>query len=257
MPADGGVIMTLRLIPVLMYHHVNPHGGDTVTVTPEVFAGQMKYLQDEGYNCLSADELIGFATGSRSFGEKSVVITFDDGWFDNYLHAVPVLSAYRFKATFFLITSRVDAASLRKRVGGADIPGHEAAKRLIFAGEAERVVLDWGTVRTLAAGELFRFYSHTVSHRRCAELSSVELEQEVLDAKVTMERELGGSCDYLCWPYGSFSAHAVQVAFRAGYRALFTTIDGYCGANSDLAEIKRIEVQNSVEWLKKRLSMPC
>jgi peptidoglycan/xylan/chitin deacetylase (PgdA/CDA1 family) len=243
-----------EMIPVLMYHHVNPHAGDPVTLVPEVFARQMDFLAEEGYTTLSADELIAFIHGTKGYGEKTVAITFDDGWLDNLLFAVPVLSAHKFKATFFVITDRIDAASRRERQFTDDIPGHETAKLLIQSDEAEKVVLSWNMIKELEASGLFRSYSHTLTHRRGAVLSVSGLYTELADSKNRLESVLGRDCDYLCWPYGSFSAEGVSIAKTVGYKALFTTIDGYCEPGSDQYMIQRIEVENSVEWLKNRLS---
>ena len=246
--------MPLTRIPVLMYHHVNPHTGDTVTVTPEVFAQQMSFLAAEGYETLSVDELMEFIAGEKSFGQKAVAITFDDGWLDNLFYAVPVLKSIKFKATFFIITARVDAASLRVRTPKAAIPDHETSKKLIQGGQADRVVLDWGLIKELTACGLFSFYSHTVTHRRCADLAADEVAFELAQSKERLEVELGRACDYLCWPYGSFSHENVQTAAETGCKGLFTTIDGHCESGSDPFMIKRIEVKNSVLWLKDRLS---
>jgi peptidoglycan/xylan/chitin deacetylase (PgdA/CDA1 family) len=243
----------VRRIPVLLYHHVNIHAGDTVTITPDVFAQQMKFLHDEGYHSLSADELYGFIRRKMPLRKRPVVITFDDGWLDNDLYAVPVLEKYRFKATFFLITARVDAASQGSWQQAAEIPVHEAAKTLIQRGEAGRVALSWGRVKELERSGLFRFFSHTVNHRRCAGLSSQDLFSELADSKERIETELGRGCDYLCWPYGSFSEETVKVATKIGYKGLFTTEDGFCEPGSSPDMIKRIEVTNSLESLKDRL----
>lgn len=241
-------------VSVLMYHHINPHAGDTVTVTPEVFAAQMEFLQVEGYKTLSADDLMEFIQGKSYLCEKAVVITFDDGWFDNYLYAVPVLKRSQFKATFFVITDRVAAASKRDRLSLESIPDHETAKKLIQSGEAEQVVLDWDSIRELEGCGLFRFYSHTVTHRRSADLSPLDLQEELVGSKKSIEEALGRGCDYLCWPYGSFTVDTVAVAKGVGYKALFTTNDGYCESCSDPLMIKRIEIGNSVECLIQRLS---
>jgi len=241
-------------VPVLMYHHINLHSGDTVTVTPEVFSAQMDFLAQEGYKTLSAAELLAFIKGELSFRQKTVAITFDDGWFDNHLYAVPVLKKQQFKATFFVITDRVAAASKPGRQDFGNAPDHETAKQLIKGGEAERVVLGWDMIKELAANGLFRFYSHTVTHRRCGELPLPELQAELIDSKAIIERELGERCDYLCWPYGSFSADTLSVAINAGYKAIFTTVDGFCESGSDPFMIQRIDVENSVEWFKARLS---
>jgi len=248
------MIMPAARIPVLIYHHINPHAGDRVTVTPEIFARQMSFLAEEGYQSLSVDELMEFMRGERSLSQKTVAITFDDGWLDNYLYAVPVLSSYKFKATFFIITSRVDAAAANPSRSVAEIPDHETSKKLIQSGHAEQVVLDWGLIGDLAGRGPFSFYSHTVTHRRCAALSAADLLAELSQSKKRIEAELERACDYLCWPYGSFSQENVQTAVEIGYKGLFTTIDGYCERGSDPSMIKRIEVKNSVPWLRDRLS---
>lgn len=246
--------MPLQQVPVLLYHHINRHAGDTVTVTPEVFAEQIRYLYDEGYKSLSADELLEFVAGERALAGKTVVLTFDDGWLDNYLNAVPVLSRYRMKATFFLISGRVDAASQRTQGLDAGIPDHETAKKLIEGGAAQHVVMNWNIVRELEVSGLFRCYSHTVNHRRSAGLLVDELSSELVLSKERIEAMLGKECAYLCWPYGSFDERAVKLAEEAGYKGLFTTVDGFCAAGSDPNMIQRIEVSDSLKFLQDRLS---
>ncbi|HXW68843.1 MAG TPA: hypothetical protein VEJ88_04480, partial [Dissulfurispiraceae bacterium] len=66
-------------MPVLMYHHVNPHKGDIVTVTPEVFEGQMRYLSEAGYKALTLDELVSYIAGETVLKQRAVAVTFDDG----------------------------------------------------------------------------------------------------------------------------------------------------------------------------------
>jgi len=242
-------------IPVLMYHHVTNHPGDTVTVTPDVFAGQIECLAENGYRFLTCRELVGYVTGDQPVDEKAVLLTFDDGWLDYYINAFPVMERFRVKSTVFVITGRTDAAS---RVGcliDTDSPVHETAKKQIQNGHAERVVLDWQTIHRMADSGLVSFYSHTVTHRRCAELADGELVRELKASKSVLERELGDVCDYLCWPYGNFDELTIQAALQAGYKAIFTTIDGFSQADSDPHRIKRIEVKDSIEWMKERLSL--
>ncbi len=245
--------MTLNNIPVLIYHHINPHAGDTVTVTPEIFTSQMRFLTDEGYQTLSIDELLEFINGNKIITQKAVVITFDDGWLDNFNYAVPILANHKFKAAFFIISARVDAASAKTSGPVVAVPNHEASKIMIESGQANCVVLDWQTIKSLESSGFYNFYSHTVNHFRCADLSDDELKVELAHSKARIEAELCRSCDYLCWPYGSFSPKAVKMAIDVGYKGFFTTVEGYCESGSDPFMIKRIEVMNSIEWFKNRL----
>jgi peptidoglycan/xylan/chitin deacetylase (PgdA/CDA1 family) len=245
-------VSLVTAVPVLLYHHVNRHEGDTVTVTPEVFAGQMRLLAESGYRTLTPGGLIEFIKGKAAAGDRAVVITFDDGWLDNYLFAYPELLQYRFTAATFLVTGRVAASKVVSLPD--DVPCHDEAKRLISTGEAGRVVLDWDLVRQLQRDGLMEFYSHTVSHRRCRDLGAAELAAELRMSKALLEAETGRDCPYLCWPYGDCDDATLQAALAAGYTATFTIVDGFTLPGSDPARIRRIEVKNSVEWLRQRLS---
>jgi peptidoglycan/xylan/chitin deacetylase (PgdA/CDA1 family) len=143
---------------------------------------------------------------------------------------------------------------MRKWSNSDSVPEHAAAKKLSDSGDAGQVVLGWDMIKSLEESGLFRFYSHGVTHRKCADLSPRELEVELVDSKECIERRLGKRCDYFCWPYGSFSADTVSAATGAGYKALFTTVDGFCSPGTDPYMLKRIDVKDSVEWLKNKLS---
>ncbi|NVN98258.1 MAG: polysaccharide deacetylase family protein [Geobacteraceae bacterium] len=239
-------------IPVLFYHHVNSHSGDTVTVTTENFASQIEYLYSEGYESISADQLMRFIAGEYTPSGKVVLITFDDGWLDNYFNAIPILKRYSFNATFFLITGRVNAvvSSTFRNLS----PDHEICKKLVNSGRAGDVAIGWGLAKELDKDNLFDFYSHTVSHRHCVTLKADELIFELEESKRKLEEQLGRPCDYLCWPYGSFNQSALECAAQIGYKGTFSTIDGFCTRGSDPFLVNRIEVRDSLEWFKSRLS---
>jgi peptidoglycan/xylan/chitin deacetylase (PgdA/CDA1 family) len=236
-----------------MYHHVSPHRGDTVTVTPEVFEGQMHHLGEAGYRTLTAGELLSFVSGELTLQGKAVVITFDDGWLDNYLYAFPVLKKYQLNATVFLITDRTDMASGRTATLPDRVPTHNESKALIEQGEAYRVALNWKLVGEMEGSGLVKFYSHTRSHRKCDTLSEKELLRELEESKRIMEEKLGRPCPYLCWPYGRYDQHALNTAKDVGYRGLFTTEHGVVQAGSDPFAIKRIVVKDNTEWFRKRM----
>jgi len=245
-----------RSVPVLMYHHVAPHPGESVTVTPEVFEAQMRYLAKSGYRTLNMSELMAHVRGERPVRDRAVAVTFDDGWLDNFHYAFPVLERYRINAIIFVVTAWTDSASTDSFTSFADgQPIHEASMLPAQAGEAGRVVLDWGTIRKMVSSGLVEFYSHTVNHHKCNDLSRPELERELSVSKAVLERELGQPCPYLCWPYGKFNDLAVTVAKEVGYEALFTTARGVAEAGSDTNCIKRIRVKDSESWFKWRMRM--
>lgn len=241
-------------VPVFMYHHVNPNAGDLVTVTPEVFEGQMRYLRDGGYRAITPDDLVAHLRGG-AVPKRSVVITFDDGWLDNYRFAFPVLKKYAIRATIFLVTDRVDGASPGGSESESSVPTHRESKELVRAGEQRRVVLQWDHVREMAAGGLIEFHSHTKTHARCDILSAEGLAGELRGSKEAIEERTGRPCRYISWPHGRTSVEAVETAKQVGYHAAFTTKPGVVEPGADPFGIRRIVVKGDVAWFERRTAV--
>ena len=256
----------MRPIPVLMYHHVSPHKGDTVSVTPETFEGQMGFLRAAGYRILTPDELLSCMSGELVLKEKAVAVTFDDGWLDNYLFAYPILREHRINATVFIVTDWVERASghnpsspplnLRGgRVGLQDVivSTHNESKALIRNGEEHRVALNWSHIAEMQESGLVSFYSHTKTHAECDRLTGNGLAEELGGSKKIIETRTGRPCPYLCWPRGKYSDIALKAAKNAGYRGLFTTRRGVVRAGADPFAIERIVIKDNVGWFRKRM----
>jgi len=236
-----------------MYHHVAPHPGDMVTVTPASFEGQMRHLARNGYAALSLEELLSAMRGEWTPPKKAVAITFDDGWMDNYVHAYPVLVKYRIRAAVFVATGWVDRAS----EGGLStlptaFPLHREARRMAESGETRGVIVDWDRVAEMSDSGFVDFYSHTANHARCGRLGADAVAEELGGSKRALEERLGRPCLYLCWPFGEYSAEAVALAKAAGYRALFTTRPGVVREGTDPFAIPRIVIKDQVEWFRRR-----
>ena len=87
-------------VSVLMYHHVLKRGG-FIASSAEDFALQMRFLAEAGYKTLTMGEFIAYKKGQLAVPKKSVLITFDDGWKDNYVYAYPILREFGLRATIF------------------------------------------------------------------------------------------------------------------------------------------------------------
>ena len=240
-------------IPVLMYHHVNPHKGDMFTVTPEVFEGQMAYLAKAGYKALSLDELFAFIKGDLDLKQKAVVITFDDGWLDNFIYALPVLEKYKLRATMFIVTDWIEKSSEKSNGIPAFIPTNEESKALVRKGQAQKVVLTWELIGKMTASGLIDFFSHTKSHLNCNNSSEPDILEELQESRRVLEERLGRPCPYLCWPDGIYSDTAISIARKTGYKALFTIERGAVKAGSDPFAIKRNLVEDNVSRFRKRM----
>lgn len=250
-------------VPVLMYHHVNPNMGDMITVTPEVFEAQMRYIKGAGYRTLCLDELASVIEGRLRPREKCTVITFDDGYLDNYAFAYPILKYYGLKAVVFIVTDWVEGASINKTVNKKTLmedfrkkpPLHNETKELTEKGLYKKVSIDWDMAREMQESGLIEFHSHTITHRRCDKLTKEELTKELFESKKTIEERLEANCEYLCWPKGKYTPQAIEAAKQAGYKGLFTTENGVVKPGEDPFHIKRIVVKDKVQWFKTRLKI--
>lgn len=245
-------------IPVLMYHHINNHSGDLVTVTPHTFDGQMRFLHKQGFQTLTLDLLLSYIRGQYDIPKKSVVITFDDGYLDNYIYAFPVLKKYGLNASIFLAVSWIEKASVIKTRStdliNIEIPKHGITKKLIVSGDAHKAVLNWGLIKDMYESGLVDFFSHTMTHKKCDELvEDTELKGELKKSKEIIQEKLNKPCSYLCWPNGHYTKHTVDMARQVGYKALFTTKPGVVGKRTDPFYIERIVVKDAVGWFRNRM----
>ena len=160
-----------RAVPVLNYHQVEVKDGNPLTLHPEQFEAQMAYLKEEGYTTVTIDELMDACENGAALPEKPVVITFDDGYEDNYEYAYPILQKYGFKATIFLIYDLTDA-----------YPGY----------------LTWNEIAEMKASGLMRFESHTMTHANLSKLTAeADLRHEIADSQRLLSEKLGYDVRYM------------------------------------------------------------
>jgi len=252
---------TLTVIPVLMYHHVNPRSGDMITVTPADFEAHLRSIQEGGYRTLSLEELLAFMEGSLKIRERALLITLDDAYLDNYIYAFPLLEKYNVRALVFAPTAWLDGASKAPidekgiRNFKANPPAHNQSKALVAEGKFSKVIMNWDMAREMQGSGLIEFGSHTVTHAECDSLKEAELERELGGSKKRLEEELGASCRSLCWPRGKFNEAAIEAAKRAGYRACLTTRRGVVTTTSNPMSIDRIVTKQGASWAGKRLAI--
>src|SRR5437588_1186382 len=120
-----------RKIPILMYHSISRHATPKFkpfTVSPESFADQMAYLHQHAYALMTVTQLVKVLTQEGSvLPERTIVLTFDDGFADFFTDALPILQQYGFPATLYVTTGFIGSTSgwMRRE------------------GEATRLMLTW------------------------------------------------------------------------------------------------------------------
>jgi peptidoglycan/xylan/chitin deacetylase (PgdA/CDA1 family) len=256
--------MTLA-VPVLMYHHVCPHPG-LVTVSPETFEEHVAYLARRGYAALTADEFLEFLQGTRPLTGRSVLITFDDGYLDNYVYAYPILKRYGLKATIFAITGNIGEGAARTCLGAGKslpvTPDHRACKTAVMDGRADEVMMRWSEIEAMEASGAVEIHSHTHSHVRWDQLHSdktqrlAAVETDLVASRDELKRRLGKDSRHLCWPWGYFEPGYQETAEKVGFIAQYSTVKGVNTAGDNPRQIARIVAKDRpIRWLSSRLAI--
>ncbi|MBP2628122.1 MAG: polysaccharide deacetylase [Firmicutes bacterium] len=202
-----------RQIPVLVYHRVG-YTTDNFTVTPERFIADLRTLQQYGYCAISLEQFQSFIDDRDvEMPDKPILITFDDGYIDNFENAYPILKQHGMIATFFIITDKL-------WIGDRLNP--------------ERIV-------EMAQGGM-SFGSHTVSHKRLGELATAEINDELAISKAVLESILGKTVNAISYPQGSYNENVIATAQKLGYVTGFTVREGVCSNNSPDFELRRIPI---------------
>lgn len=259
-------------IPVLMYHHVSPKPG-LVTVSPENFRRQMAWLQRQGWQTLSCQQL-SEVIGGQPAPKKALLISFDDGYFDNRLFAYPVLQQYGLHAVIFTITGWMGEGPvrpLRPPAGAssehrpAEVYDHRQCMAAARSGDKaalDAAFLRWSEVEEMQRSGVCEFHSHTHTHNRwdktCATTDDKRrsLAEDLAMSRKTLQDRLGQTSPHLCWPQGYFDADYQQVARDAGFSHLYTTQRGIATVGTDPTAIPRIVVKDrGAAWLASRLML--
>ncbi len=199
-------------VPILMYHSITVSEKlMNNVVSPKSFEYQMGFLKRHHYHVIGLDELVEATETHKSLPHNTAVITFDDGYIDNYTNAFPILKKYNFPATIFVITEAVD----------------------------ENGYLTWKQIREMEKFKI-KFESHTCNHVYLPGTSLKIQQHEIEQSKKTLEEKLGHPIHFLAYPSGGFTDKIVEILKSAGYKAACTTNRGYNRFNQDLYELRRI-----------------
>ena len=252
-----------QAVPVLMYHHVSPAPG-LVTVSPRTFQAQMTALARAGYTTLSAVQLQGYLSGTQTVPDKSVVITFDDGYLDNYVYAYPILKTLGLHAIIFAVTDWIGEGAPRAfDSSGTALPAclnHSSCKAAIAAGQADTVMLRWSEIETMERNGTMEIHSHSHRHVRWDQRYADRTERlshlrDDLAASIqTLRQRLGTRSYQLCWPWGKFDADYQRVAAELGFAAQHSVDPHPNTAGMGANDIGRFTVKDaSAFWLASRL----
>lgn len=227
-PAPGGEAN----VPILMYHHIADLPMDatetqtTWTVAPKNFDSQMQWLARNGYRSIAMAQLIAHLKNRQNLPAKPIIISFDDGWEDQYSTAFPLLTKYGLSGTFFVYTHPLDHTEY----------------------------MTWAQVQELVAAGM-DIQSHSLTHPHLRAIAPEAAFKEIAESKMTLEKRLGKPVVTFCYPFGEYNHAIIEMVKRAGYESAVTLASGYRQRADELYTLHRIRVSyhDSLDDLIKRL----
>lgn len=220
-PATLPVPAQVVKLPILMFHHTGepPAGADELrqglTVSTADLEAQLAYLKQAGYQPVSETQLFKALYGGVPLPPNPVMLTFDDGYVDNYQVVVPILEKYDFPATFYIVTDLVGT------------PEYMSWDQIV---ELDRKGMDIG--------------SHTAAHRDLTTLGAVDLQAEVADSAGILKEHLGHPVYWFCYPAGKYDADVIASVKESGYLLATSTDPGEQQSSDDPFVLMRYRVRS-------------
>ena len=232
---------TVYDVPIVMYHHVKPKNAGRYTVTPDEFEGDLVFLKERGFTTITVAELIGFKEFDFKMPSKPVILTFDDGRYNNYSQAFPLLKKHNCKASFFVIGSFIQKFSGgRPQYEGSSFMNFDNLKEMAASGLCDIQnhsydFHDWTKGRTgvgKKSGESFEDYKRAI-------------EDDLNKTQTMLKQNCGISPNAFAYPFGAYNQDAEKIISEMGFRAVLTTDWGVnkvsqCGVDT-LLHLKRAE----------------
>jgi peptidoglycan/xylan/chitin deacetylase (PgdA/CDA1 family) len=183
----------------------------------------MKYLKDADYHIISFGDLENYFRRGTTLPSRPVVLSFDDGWSDQYIYAFPILEKYHYTATFFVFTNPVGTKGF----------------------------ITWAQLRAMRAAGM-TIGSHTRSHPYLTRISDPTLlRKEIVDSKQVLEKQLGTPVTDFAYPFGQYNAAVAAAVEAAGY--LTARGDRYKSVQStNLYELNALNAPTTTELFARQ-----
>jgi peptidoglycan/xylan/chitin deacetylase (PgdA/CDA1 family) len=221
LPTPDGASRTAR-VPILMYHYISEPPADAdvyrrdLSVTPENFEAQLAWLRSQGYQTIKLSDLVYHMTLGWPLPDKPVILTFDDGYRDNYTQALPLLRKYGYVGTFFLVTKPID--------------------------DGDPAYLTWDMVKEMHRAGM-DIEPHGYRHYDLRDKDIDFLVYEIVGAKEAIEARTGETARFFSYPSGSYDDQTVAVLKSAYFWAAVTTAQGATHTSDSLFELTRIRMR--------------
>jgi len=265
-----------RLVPILRYHSIDA-GESCLSTHPDVWRSHLRFFEERKLQVMS---LADFFSARGDAADHTVVMTFDDGYRNNYEIAFPDLRSRGFSATFFVVPdcvgdharwmkgelsaafldegkylgrsweefrehSELDVDYVRQHLPALLAGGLESCRREYFLmNQIEQLpMMSWPEIREMSRGRM-DIGSHTLSHCHLSDVGESRSRREIEASKAIIEEEIQTEAGFFCYPYGTVPAHSTEQVRAAGYLGACTCDRGlFHPKESDPFELKRLDME--------------
>lgn len=219
---------------ILLYHRVSETENDPLllSVNPNNFRAQMKYLKDN-FNIISLSELV-FKVKNKKSIKNSVVITFDDGYADNYYEALPILKELKIPATIFVTSGKINDNSPFYWDGNISAE---------FRGRS----LTIEELKNISKEENIEIGAHTINHPHLASLKKEDQYLEIVKGKKILEGYLNKKIKNFTYPFGTvtdFNEDTIEILKNNEFECACANFNGLISRKTDLYILPRFLVRN-------------
>lgn len=202
---------------ILEYHKVNDVDKDEYTITVEEFKKQLSYLREQGYTTISLMDFIRAKKYHEQLPPKPIILTFDDGYEDNYTNVMPILQSYGMKGTVFVVSNLV----------------------------GRKGYLTWQQLKKMQ-NENIELGCHTANHIPLTKLSEKRMYEEIHLSKLLMEWKGLKTIYFFSYPSGKYNAEAEKLLKQDKYLGAVTGQPGYNTFATDPYRLQRTYIGRSV-----------
>lgn len=213
--------IALRL-PILMYHYVEDVTDlrdtlrQSMATRPSFFEEQLRYLKNNDYAVVTLDDLYQALKGQSRIPEKSIILTFDDGYRDFYTDAYPLLKKYQMKAINYIIVNHI---------GRSGNLTEEMIKEMLSSG-------------------LVQIGCHTLDHVYLPKDAPAKAKRQIVDCKKQLEERFGVAVNHFAYPGGYYNSEVMKMVEEAGFNTAVATVPGIKHSLNNIFTLKRLRVGN-------------
>jgi len=234
-------VVKTKGVPILLYHCINDHPScsPVTAISLKTFEKQLQYLKKKGYKTISLHDLKGYVKGEILLPSKSVMITFDDGFQDNY-NAIKLAKKYGFNAVLFMTTAYIGCElKYLPFIGEYSIDTFEQNKAI--PGRVSFLTVDQLNELKKIGTEIL---PHTAYHRKLTSASYAEQKKEIHLSHRTINNLLGHTPTFFGYPYGEYNNDTKSILKDLEYQGAFAVIDGINRKGDDVFAFKRHNVSD-------------